>query len=227
LVGLENFPPHIQWPDRRVNDDERRAADIMLALRRQRNDAMQVARAFVEAARNGDVRRFVDCAGLLEEQIDAWRLAMRGVARLPAVRAEIQLAFIDIWVERKHLPLTVGHRPTMAKAARKLFPGGTMGSSMRLYRGTSRLERRTRHYGFSWTTQQDMALQFATMHSDVAKQLAVSQYFTGVATDFLGVVLETVAPANAILLMREDEDHYDEAEIVVDPFHLAKVTIAS
>jgi hypothetical protein len=210
---------------RQVNPSFTIPEDFVGRYRKQRRDARAVARAFVEAARDGEVSRFVGCSGLLDEQIDAWRLAMRGVARLPAVSAEIQCAFIDMWVERKHLPLTVGHRPTMAKAARKLFPVGYTGSPLRLYRGTTLPERRTRLYGFSWTTQQDMARQFANQHSEDAQRLAASTTYTGATSDFEGVVLETVAPANAVLLMREDEGYYDEQEVVVDPFSLGEVRV--
>jgi len=41
-----------------------------------------------------------------------------------------------------------------------------------------------------------------------------------------GIVLEALAPAEAVLLIREAEDYYDEGEVVVDPFKLEKVTVA-
>ena len=43
---------------------------------------------------------------------------------------------------------------------------------------------------------------------------------------FAGVVLESVAPPTAILLIRQPEDWYDEGEIVVDPFALNSVRLA-
>ena len=41
-----------------------------------------------------------------------------------------------------------------------------------------------------------------------------------------GVVLETLVPAEAVLLVREVEGYYDEGEIVVDPFKLGPVAVA-
>ena len=40
-----------------------------------------------------------------------------------------------------------------------------------------------------------------------------------------GVVLQTLVPPDAALLVHEDEGYYDEGEIVVDPFRLAGVTV--
>jgi hypothetical protein len=209
-------------------EDEAEELDLITRLLKERRDAQVVARAFVEAARDGDVSRFVGYSSRLDDEADAWQMAMRGVARIPTVSAAIQSAFIGIWVERKHLPLTVGHRPTMAKAARKLFPGGYTGSSLRLYRGTTLRERRSHAYGFSWTTQQDTARRFANGHSEAAKLLAAPTSHTGAASRlFQGIVLETAAPADAILLMREDEGYYDEQEVVVDPFCLDEVKVVA
>jgi hypothetical protein len=39
------------------------------------------------------------------------------------------------------------------------------------------------------------------------------------------VILSTVAPPPAVLLIRKPEDFYDEGEVVVDPYRLAKVTV--
>jgi hypothetical protein len=38
-----------------------------------------------------------------------------------------------------------------------------------------------------------------------------------------GVLLKTVAPPEAILLVRQPEDYYDESEVVVDPFRLGSI----
>jgi hypothetical protein len=82
---------------------------------------------------------------------------------------------------------------------------------MRLYRGTDWEERRRRRYGFSWTVDKDSASGFAE----------------GPKIDgHGGVILETLAPAAAILLVREKEDYYDEGEVVVDPFSLGRITVA-
>jgi hypothetical protein len=39
-------------------------------------------------------------------------------------------------------------------------------------------------------------------------------------------VLETVAPAAGILLVREEEGFFDEGEVVVDPYRLGAVALS-
>jgi hypothetical protein len=96
----------------------------------------------------------------LDEQLDAWRLAMGHIARLRSVTPEIRDAFIPIWVEHKMLALRVGNRPVLANALRVLLPGNYSGPPLALYRGTSGWERRRRLYGFSWTTDVAIARKF-------------------------------------------------------------------
>ena len=80
---------------------------------------------------------------------------------------------------------------------------------MLLYRGTGGYERKRRLYGFSWTNSLEIARNFAG-HWAAAEG---------------GVILETVAPANAVLLVRKPENYYDEGEVVVDPFRLGPVLV--
>jgi hypothetical protein len=82
---------------------------------------------------------------------------------------------------------------------------------MRLYRGASSREHTRRLFGFSWSSRLDVARAFA-QHWRLGEHG--------------GVVLETLAPAEAILLVREEEGHYDEGEVVIDPFKLTKVEVA-
>jgi hypothetical protein len=151
---------------------------------------------------------------LLDDCEDAWRLAMIGVAKLPRVGVDIQAAFVPIWIEHKMLALTIGDRGVLARALRLLLPGGYSGPPLTLYRGTSNHERRRRLYGFSWTTDATIAQRFA-------KHWA--QPVEGAYCE--GVVLQTMAPPEAILLVRQPEDHYDEDEVVVDPYQLSRVKV--
>jgi hypothetical protein len=41
------------------------------------------------------------------------------------------------------------------------------------------------------------------------------------------VVLQTLAPPEAVLLMRKPEDFYDEGEVIVDPFRLHRIRTVS
>jgi hypothetical protein len=135
---------------------------------------------------------------------------MLRVSKLRGVSDGIHSAFLPIWIESKTLPLKVGHRPTLAAALRVLMPPSYNGPRLRLYRGATAGERRRRLYGFSWTTR-----------IDVARNKFAAQY-----QDWDGsVVLETVAPPDAILLLREDEKYYDEGEVVIDPFKLSRVDV--
>jgi hypothetical protein len=136
---------------------------------------------------------------------------MLRVARLPKVRAEIQAAFLPIWIEMKMLPNRVGDRKALAAALRILFPDQSGGAVMHLYRGASALERRHHRYGFSWTKEIDRARDFADHWRRTEKG---------------GVILETFAASNAVLLEREQDDgYYPEAEVVLDPFKLERVRV--
>ena len=90
------------------------------------------------------------------------------------------------------------------------MPLDTVKEPITLYRGTGRLERKRRMYGFSWSSRLSVARDFAEHWAKTGEG---------------GVVLTTVAPPAAILLIREDEDYYDEGEVVVDPFALGHVEV--
>src|SRR5580692_3300862 len=82
-------------------------AEFRQARADERRRARRAAKAFVDATRCGDVGRFLVAVNGLNLEIDAWRLAMRGIGRLSGVSADIQAAFLSVWVESKHLPLRV------------------------------------------------------------------------------------------------------------------------
>ena len=149
---------------------------------------------------------------LNEQGNDAWRLAMTKVAKLPKVSRKIQKAFLPIWIESKMLPLRVGSHRVLANALRVLMPATYKGKRLKLYRGTSSAEHSRHIYGFAWTTDVAVARKFAAHWA--------SHHFNSE-----GVVLETLAPPQAILLIRKPENYYDEGEVVGDPFRLGKVKL--
>jgi hypothetical protein len=103
------------------------------------------------------------------------------------------------------------HRREPCRAAlRLLLPGGYSGPPLTLYRGTTNHERRRRLYGLSWTTDAAIARRFAEHWAKAVP----GAYFEG-------LVLQTMAEAEAILLVRQPQDYYDEAEVVVDPYRLS------
>jgi hypothetical protein len=186
--------------------------DYADAMRRERRDNRAGAKAFATACARGDVEAFWEAVDFLNDwTVDGWRLAMKQLARMSAVTAEIQQAFLNLWIESKMLPLRVGDRRVMADALRILMPGNYHGAPMRLFRGAGGREHRHRLYGFSWTAQRQIAERFA-------------QHW-GRNPVWGGVVLSTHAPAGAILVVRDDEEYFDESEVVVDPFRIGKVTL--
>jgi hypothetical protein len=193
--------------------------DLQALLRQQHRQARQAADNFVRVCREGRACQ-LDNAHLFLNDCDhtAWRLAMRRIARLDSVSPDVQAAFIPIWVESKMLALRVGNRPVLAKALRVLLPGAAITTPLTLYRGAGAHERRRRLYGFSWTTDAAVARTFAEHWAR-----PIRPPYSGPAP--AGVILRTVAPPEAVLLMRQPEDYYDEGEVVVDPFRLGKVTV--
>jgi hypothetical protein len=178
-------------------------------IAQERAQGRKIARMFVAACKAGDAEQLHQAAQLMVFAIDGWRLAMRGVARLREVSPEIREAFIPIWVEHKALPRSVGHRPTMAAALRVLMRGDYRGPDLQLFRGTSDREVRRRLYGFSWTTDIQIARNFSEQNSRAAEAKPI--------------VLVSTVPASAILLRREPEEYFDEGEVVVDPYKLGEV----
>jgi hypothetical protein len=202
------WPRPAAWLSHRYDeeiDDEPRGLSAIAAERRADRYA---AKAFARACELGDAEQFLVATGLVQNAVDGWRLALKKVARLSSVSDEIKAAFLNVWIETKMLPLYVGDRRVLVDALRVLLPVAPQDKPMHLFRGTSVRERRHRIYGFSWTTRLDIARRFAEHWQ---------------STGLGGVVLETTAPADAILLVREDEAYYDEGEIVVDPFRLISV----
>jgi hypothetical protein len=176
--------------------------------------ARQAANAFLRICKEGSADQIETAALWLDETVGGWRRAMAKVGKLGRVTPEVQNAFETEWIARKHLSLLVGNRPACAAALRVLLPGGYSGPPLTLYRGTHQGERRRRLYGFSWTTDAAIARQFAQPHAENALE--------GRA----GIVLQTLAPPQAILLIRQQEGaSYDENEVVVDPYRLAKIVV--
>jgi hypothetical protein len=181
----------------------------------QAREARRASDVFTRVCREGDGEHLYNAHLLLNEcDHTAWRLAMAKAAKLPPVSPDIQDAFLSIWIENKMLPLRVGHRPTMAAALRVLMPRNYSGPPLVLYRGTHIGERRRHLYGFSWTT-------------DIATARGFAEHWSQPGIAFQGVVLRTLAPPEAVLLVRRPEDHFDESEVVVDPFRLGKVDVLS
>jgi hypothetical protein len=184
-------------------------------LREERRKARRAAVAFARVCEDGRADQLENAALWLDECLDAWRIAFMAIARLKQVTPEVQDAFLTAWIEHKHIPLSVGHRPVCAAALRVLLPRNYSGPPLMLYRGTRHSERTRRLYGFSWTT--DVA---------IARHFAANWEHPELKPPMRGVVLQTLAP-DAVLLMRKPEDFYDEGEVIVDPFRLHRIRTVS
>ena len=133
-----------------------------------------------------------------------WSLALREFADAPALKA----AFMRAWVQFKDFPVATGDYALMCRVARVLLPP-YRGPTLRLFRAATRLERRRRAYGLSWTS-----------NFTAAERLAENRR---------GVVLETIAAPEAVIakiIYGPDLANYrGESEYVVDRRRLSRVTI--
>src|SRR5262249_1565939 len=83
---------------------------------------------------------------------------------------------------------------------------------VRLYRGTLPHERRRHLYGFSWTSDREIAERFAR----------------GRRNPDGAVVLETLANPDAVLYVRQNiKGYYEEAEHIIDPYKLTDVKVVA
>lgn len=203
------------------------------AMRVERRAERAGAAKFARACEQGDIREFYEAVQFLaHETVDGWRLAFQRVSRLGLVSPEIKNAFLGVWIQYKMLPMKIGDRRIAANGLKTLLVGGYSGPPLRVFRGTTFEERRYRLYGFSWTSQIDIARTFAKRWADEKRELKTR--FPAPSSDVRlaayqssgAVILETIAPAKAILLVREDEGFYDEREVVLDPFQLELITVA-
>ncbi|ESY72790.1 hypothetical protein X743_14870 [Mesorhizobium sp. LNHC252B00] len=194
----------------RVEDAGDVEREFRAAILTERRNAIVAGKTFAAACISGDVAGFCAAVDQINETVDGWRHAAIGVSRLHGVAPGIREAFLSVWIESKMLPLMVGDRKAMAGALRVLMLSAHQGEPIHLYRGASARERRSATYGFSWST-------------DLATARTFGEHWQRSVGG--GVLLETFAPARAVLLVREIEGYYDEGEVVVDPYQLGPVKL--
>ena len=166
------------------------------------------AKRFVEACWTGDVEAFWANIDLTAYDEEFWPLAMKGAARLSAVSLEIQAEFMKAWIKYTVLVECCGDRRLVADALQVLMPPKYAGKPLRLFRGADLAEWVEGTYGYSWTTRLEIAKGFAKDGLGRYRQI--------------GAVLTTIAPPEAIFRVLEGGE---EAEVVVDPFGLGKVSV--
>lgn len=125
-----------------------------------------------------------------------------------AVPAEIQEAFLSMYVQRKQLAFQIDNPAALIRLLRTFLPTNYSGPALDVYRGASRREMLTGRYGVSWTTD-----------PSVAEDFAIQSKRSGPAVVFRA----TAAPA-AVLLVRPNLGSYDESEVILDPSKLDNIT---
>lgn len=165
------------------------------------------AEAFYSACRGNDVDALLEATDGLAQTMDGWAVAMRKIAKLRGVANEIRKAFESVWIQHKALPQKIGSRAAAAAGLRVLLRREPAVTPIIVFRGAMAREKQTRGYGFSWTTDRDVARRFAESRRGYAG----------------AVIFETFAPPDAILWARTAENFYDEGEVVVDPYKLRRV----
>jgi hypothetical protein len=188
-------------------------AEFREKIKEERRADRRAAMAFVWACRTGNADMVDGAAHLLnEETVTGWTIAIRKIAReVSEVSPDVRSAFLSIWIQTKMLPLTVRDHRALCTAARVLLPPYS-GPPLRLFRGASANERRRRTYGISWTSDLEIADNFAQER----------RCWNGGS-----VLLETVAPREAIIcaISEASGNLYDEREFAVDRRDLHAVRV--
>jgi hypothetical protein len=86
-----------------------------------------------------------------------------------------------------------------------------------------------RLYGFAWTTDIDVARKFAGERAVPACKVAATDSANRIIEVSCpageSMILQTLAPPEAIMKIRPPEKYYDEGEVIVDPFRLGKIKV--
>ena len=164
---------------------------------------------------HGDFAAFVTS---LEEvrAVRAWRKALLTIRCLSPPPAPFRERALALWSEegdefRKEIYAEGGYR-LLADALSVLLPF-YQGEAMRLWRGSTAWGRRRSVYGLAWSRSKSVADAFA--------RGAAQRYPDG------SVLLETVAPAAAIICIVPHSDLRGEKEVLVDHRHLTAVQVVS
>ena len=186
---------------------EKEMRELFAAERRRNREAVQI---FVDAVQSGEEERFIDslqnCLIL-----GVGSRAMRAVAKIQNVPDEIQRVALRVWVrEGDSLRSEVRDDCALLDGLRVLLPRYG-GAPMKLYHGTSWLNRCHRTYGLGWSISPSIAEGFAG----------------GIWRTFEGgsVLLMTRAPTDAVICAVGNEDAYGEEEYLVDRRRLGVVNV--
>jgi hypothetical protein len=190
-------------------------SDFLLAIKSEQGDRQRAADDFAAAVASGDVDAFDDAVAVLGVTVDAWGLALRRASKVSDISPDIQSAFLEVWVQHKGLGRSTHDRGVLRDALKKLMPplASPPTAPVQLYRGATIRERVMRRYGFSWSTDKNIARGFAARVP--RDKVPASE----------GVLLSVIAEPAAILYARSPAGWYDEGEFIVDPFELRGVKL--
>jgi hypothetical protein len=196
MVPLRTLP---QWVRERIAKD-----------RRDRQAVLDTIRAGVLAS---DPDRIGAGLAQCEYILDGFSGAARVIRRCPPPSASCRRWFRDdLWVRfGDHLRSEVGSAGLLADALRVMMPPYHGRAALRLWRGEIAANLRRRTYGLSWSRSIGVADGFAR----------------GIMRTCRGgsVILETDAPAPAIICRVPDTGRYGELETLVDPRLLKRVRV--
>jgi len=181
------------------------------AIRKERSEARAAARYFVDACRSGDVgamqeasEHFAFLAGY------PWHFVMLTLGRGAPVHPDAAAAFLTIWVQTKSMLREVEAIP-LIKGLRALFPPYD-GPAIKVYRGETLAKATKGKCGISWTTDPEVAEEFAKDSRQVAEGGSC--------------VIETWAFPEAIIGSTAlVGDFYNEREILIDRRRLGRIGI--
>jgi hypothetical protein len=148
--------------------------------------------AFRNAVRESDIEAFFRSFTAVEKRKAFFR-AFKAIVGLEPT-AEFRNGFLSIWrTRRESLRVAVGDDQTLVRGLKAILPRYD-GPSVKLYRGEAWENHRHRSYGFSWTSRVTIAKGYAQSGASVC----------------LGgsVLIETVAPSDAIVYARSIEGDY-------------------
>jgi hypothetical protein len=179
-----------------------------------RNRERNMVADFVNGVRDGDKHlMYVGIADLVKYADSAlWCRALRQVAQLGPIQEASRLAFMEQWVEcGDTLRAAVSNDLVLADALRHLLPP-YCGPALRLYRGENFHNRRRRSYGFSWTSDEEVADGHAQSFHQTCEGGSV--------------VLSAMVPAEAVICAPHLlQNRYAEDEYVVDRRLLSDVKV--
>lgn len=192
--------------------DDRPPWDCLIDQRRREREERRVIAALLDATRRGDRATLVDLIGQIDYVCFGWKRVFQRLARLDRVSRDMQWMWLQFYIQwGEHTRVEVGDDLLLIRALRVLLPP-YRGPAVTLFRGEGARNRHRRTYGLSWTSEREVAEDFANR-----------DWRTSVGGS---VLLQTRAPPAAIICAPHRLDNrFGEREYLVDRRRLDGVTV--